>query len=92
MKGIVLPLKQGTESVTVITRMFHERALFFPEHVSTEQAHMSRYLSISRRDIYEFVANSTYRTFAELQENARKREIELETQAKADAESQKRNM
>ena len=46
-----LTLKQGTESVTVITRMFHERAMFCPEHVSTEQARMSRYLSILKRDI-----------------------------------------
>ena len=71
--------------------MFHERALYFPEHVSSEQARMSRYLSILRRDIREFVSNSTYRTFAELQENARKREIELETQAREEAESQGRD-
>ena len=31
-----LTLNQGTESVTVITRMFHERAMFFPEHMSSE--------------------------------------------------------
>ena len=61
-----LSLKQGTESVTVITRMFHERALFCPEHVSTEQARVSRYLSILRRDIMEFVENSSYRKLAEL--------------------------
>ena len=35
--------KQKTESVTEITRMFHERALFCLEHVSTEQARVSRY-------------------------------------------------
>ncbi|XP_042757760.2 uncharacterized protein LOC122197614 isoform X2 [Lactuca sativa] len=84
-----LTLKQGTESVTAITRMFHERAMFCPENVSTEQARMSRYLSILRRDIHEFVANSSYRTFVERQTNARKREIELETQAREEAESQK---
>ena len=61
-----LSFKQGTESVTVITRMFHERVLFFPEHVSTKQARMSRYLSILRKEIREFVANSSYWTFAEL--------------------------
>nr|KAJ0215317.1 hypothetical protein LSAT_V11C300135960 [Lactuca sativa] len=43
-----LTLKQGTESITTITRMFHERAMFCPEHVYSEQAHMSRYLSIQR--------------------------------------------
>ena len=86
-----LTLKQGIESVTVITRMFHEWALFCPEHVSSEQARMSQYLSVLRRDIQDFVANSSYRTFAELQANARKREIELETQAREEAESQGRD-
>ena len=52
---------------------------------------MSRYLSILRRDIREFVANSSHRTFSELQENARKREIELETQVREEAESQRRD-
>ena len=59
--------------MTEITRM-----LFCLEHVSTEQERVSRYLSILRRDIQEFVANLSYRTLAELQTNARKREIELE--------------
>ena len=35
------------------------------------------------------MSNSTYHTFAELQANARKREIELETQAREEAESQR---
>ena len=65
--------------------------MFCPEHVSTEQARMSRYLSILRRDIQEFVANSLCRTFTELQENTQKREIELETQAREEAESQGRD-
>ena len=81
-------LKQKTESVTVITRMFHNRALFCPKHVATEQECMSRYLSILRRDIREFVVNSSYRTFFELHANARRREIQLETHASEDAESQ----
>ena len=34
-----------------------------------------------RRDIREFLANLSYQTFAKLQENARRREIELESQA-----------
>lgn len=86
-----LTLKQGTDSMAVITRKFHERAMFCPEQVSYEQARMSRYLSVLRRDILEFVANSTYQTFAELQKNARKREIELETQAMEEAESQRKD-
>ena len=82
-----LTLKQGTDSVAVITRKFHERAMFCPELVSTEQSRMSRYLGVLKREIREFVSNSTYRTFTELQANARKREIELETQAREEAES-----
>lgn len=46
-----LSLKQKTEMVTNITRMFHERALFFHEWVSIVQALVTLYLSISRRDI-----------------------------------------
>ena len=45
-----LTLKQSTKLVTVITRMFHERVMFCPEHVSSEHARMSRYLSILWRD------------------------------------------
>ena len=86
-----LSLKQKTKSVTKITMMFHERVLFCLEHMSIEQARMSRYLSILRRDIREFLTNSSYHTFAELQENARKREIELETQAREEAKSQRRD-
>ena len=87
-----LTLKQGTDSVIMITRKFPERAMFCPEQVSTEQARMSRYLGVLRRNIREFVSNSTYRTFAELQANARKREIELETQAREEVESQGMDM
>ena len=52
---------------------------------------MSRYLSILRRDIREFLAISSYQIFAELQENARKREIELESQPKEEAKSQRKD-
>lgn len=36
-----LSLKEGMEYVTVITRMFHEGALFCPEHVLSQHACMS---------------------------------------------------
>ena len=81
-----LSLKQRTKSWTNITRMFHERALFCLEHVSTEKACVSWYLSILRRVIWEFLANSSYRTLAELQINARRREIELEIQTREEGE------
>ena len=65
-----LSLKQKTKTVTEISRMFHERELFCPEHVSTEQARVIHSLSLLRRDIREFVANSSYQKLAELQTNA----------------------
>ena len=86
-----LSLKKNTETMTAISRMFHERALFCHEHMSMEQACMSRYLSILRRDIREFLMNSSYRTLAELQTNSRRREIELETQTKEERESKGRD-
>ena len=61
-------------------RMFHERAYFSPEHVSTKQARVSQYLSILRRDIREFMENSSYRILVELQTNARRREIKMQIQ------------
>ena len=36
-----LDLRQGTESVTEITKMFKERAMFCPEFASLEQAQMT---------------------------------------------------
>ena len=48
---------------------------------------MSRYLSILRRDIREFVVNSSYRTFTELQANAKRKEIELDIQTREEGES-----
>ena len=36
-----LTLKQGNDSVTVVTQKFHERAMFCPEQVSIEQTRMS---------------------------------------------------
>ena len=76
-----LSLKQKTETVTKIIRMFHKRALFFHEHVSSEKAHVSQYLSILRRDIRKFVLKTSYWKLDDLQTNVGRREIELETQA-----------
>ena len=52
---------------------------------------MSRYLRILRRAILEFVANSSFRTLAELQTNAMRREIEIELLAREEGESQGRD-
>ena len=65
------------ESVTEITRMFTERAKFCPEFAS-EQAQMTRYLSMLKTDIYQFVSTQRCDTLLELQEAARRRELEIE--------------
>ena len=46
-----LDLRQGTEMVTEITKMFTKRALFCPEFSSSKQAQMTRYLSMLKMDI-----------------------------------------
>lgn len=43
-------------------------------------------MSILRRYIHEFVANTSYQTLAELQTNEMRREIELETQDREERE------
>ena len=45
-----LTLRQDGESVMEITRMFMERAMFFPEFAS-ELSQMTRYLSMIKTDI-----------------------------------------
>lgn len=73
-------VKQITEMVMEITKKFMERALFCPECESSKIVMMSRYLSILKTDIREFVANNRYKILAVMQGHARKREIELDTQ------------
>ena len=52
-----LDLRQGTKSVTKITRMFTERAVFRREFAS-EKVQMSRYLRMLKRDIKHFFPSS----------------------------------
>ena len=72
-----LSLRQDGESVTEITRMFTERAMFWPEFAS-EQSQMTRYLSMLKTDIRQFVSTQRCDTLLELQEAARRRELEIE--------------
>lgn len=57
-----------------ITKKFMERALFCSEYESSKKVMMSRYLSILKTEIREFVANNRYKILAEMQGHARKRE------------------
>ena len=77
-----LALEQRDESVTEITIKFREMALFCPEYTATEEMKMTRYLSMLRDDIREFVSAVGRNSLAEMIEAARRREIELELQGK----------
>ena len=57
--------------------MFTERAMFCLEFAS-EQARMTRYLSMLKTDIRQFVATQRCDTLLDLQEAARRRELEIE--------------
>ena len=66
--------------MTEITKMFTERPLFFPEFAASEQPQMTQYLSILKTDIRQFVSTQCYGKLVELQEAARRQEIEMELQ------------
>ena len=53
--------------------------MFCPEFAS-EQAQMTHYLSILKNDIRQFVSTQRCETLLELQEDARRRELEIEMQ------------
>ena len=50
-----LELTQDGETGTEITRIFTKRAMFFPEFAS-EQAQMTRSLSMLKTDLHQFLA------------------------------------
>ena len=77
-----LDLWQGTESVMEITKMFTERALFCHEFVASEQAQMTQYLSMLKKEIHHLLSTQRYGTLVELHEAAKRWEIELEFQAR----------
>ena len=62
-----MSFRQDGESIMEITRMFTERAMFFPEFAS-EQAQMTHYLSMLKTDIRQFVSTQRCSTLLELQE------------------------
>ena len=77
-----MTLEQTTETVTEITRKFTEMLLFCPQYVRDEEFKMTRYADMLRTNIREFVNASQHTSLASMIEAARRREIELETQAR----------
>ena len=69
-----------------ITMIFCKRVLFSPEYASTDQAWMTQYMSMLKKRIREFVTKTQYRSLAELQSNAMRREIKLEIQTRENEE------
>ncbi|KAL4555554.1 hypothetical protein LXL04_038176 [Taraxacum kok-saghyz] len=65
-----------------MTKKFNEMALFCPKYAADEEMKMTRYVSMLRTEIREFVTATSFTTLAALIEAARRREIELETQAR----------
>ena len=68
-----LDLGHRTETVTEITKMFTERDLFCPEFAASDQAQMTRYLSMLKTDTSQVVSTQRYGTLVELQEAMRRR-------------------
>lgn len=75
-----LDLRQETNSVMEVRKMFMERAIFCPEFVDSDKAQMTRYFSVLKMDIRRFVATHNYVSLLELQEASRKCDIEMELQ------------
>ncbi|KAJ9547046.1 hypothetical protein OSB04_019589 [Centaurea solstitialis] len=78
-----LRLTQTTETVNEITDQFLEKSLFCPDYVNNDSMKMFRYLGILRPDIKEVVTTARCKSFTEMVEVARTRELFLdELQAK----------
>ncbi|KAJ9561460.1 hypothetical protein OSB04_006620 [Centaurea solstitialis] len=77
-----LEMEQTTESVTEIINKFLERALFCRDYVQNERMKMYRYRNILRSDIREFVVMAQCKSFQQMYEKGRARELELERQGK----------
>ncbi|XP_023736709.1 uncharacterized protein LOC111884641 [Lactuca sativa] len=75
-------LQQTTETVAEITAKFWERALLIPQYATDEQMKRTRYHSMLRDDIREFLSFTGCKTLNEMVEKAREREIELDTRTK----------
>lgn len=72
-----LSLKQMTKSVPKITKMFKERALFCPEYVASEQAQMSRYLRMLKKEIRECVSTQQHQALTEMHSSTRSKHFSV---------------
>ena len=77
-----MALQQTNESVSDLNAKFMEMLSFCPTFAGDEAWLISRYISILRTEIREFVGMQDFATLAAVMGAARKREIELQTQSK----------
>ncbi|KAJ9553199.1 hypothetical protein OSB04_017244 [Centaurea solstitialis] len=75
-----LKLAQTTETVNEITDQLLEKSLFCPDYVGNETIKMYRYQGVLKPEIREFVSTTTCKSFKEMVEKARSRELFLEEQ------------
>ncbi|KAJ9546535.1 LOW QUALITY PROTEIN: hypothetical protein OSB04_019078 [Centaurea solstitialis] len=74
-----LKLAQTTETVNEITDQFLEKSLFCPDYVGNETMKMYRYQGVLKPEIREFVSTATCKSFKEMVEKARSRELFLDS-------------
>lgn len=82
-----MALQQTTESISDLNAKFMEMLSFCPAFAGDETWLVSRYIDTLRTEIREFVSIHEYATLTAVMGAARKREIELQTQAKRKADS-----
>ena len=75
-------LQQTTETLAEITTKFQERALLIPQYATDEDMRRTRYRSMLRDDIREFVSFTGCKTLNEMVEKAREQEMELDFRTK----------
>ncbi|XP_023733990.1 uncharacterized protein LOC111881832 [Lactuca sativa] len=79
-------LQQTTEIVVQMTANFRERALMTPQYAMDEDMRMTRYHSMLKDDICDYVSFIGCKTLNEMFEKAYEREIELELCTKRNPE------
>ena len=73
-------LRNMTKTPTKIAKMFIEKDLFCPKFAASEQAQITWYLIMIKKDIRQLMSIWRYSNLANLQDATRKREIEIEIQ------------
>ena len=75
-------LQQTTKTVAEITAKFRERTLLIPQYATDEDLRRTRYHSMMRDNIQEFVSFTGCKTLNKMVEKAREWEMELDFRTK----------